>query len=141
MPPPDPELKRAFRFNHQLHLGFGNMAPMLANAVDKGTYLAPPGDVRRFLNSENSCAACHRGVSEVDLATQMHLPRMADCLVCHSGIDLPYSCAKCHTEDAVLRPASHTSSFGDSHSSREAVPDKSSCRVCHGVRFTCMGCH
>jgi hypothetical protein len=139
--PPLPELRRTFRFNHQLHLGFGNIAPVLANAVDKGTYLAAPGDMSRFLKSANACAACHRGVEEVDLATHAQLPRMADCLVCHSGIDLPFSCAKCHTPDAVLRPASHTASFSDNHSSREALPDKSGCRVCHGVRFTCMGCH
>ena len=132
---------RSFRFNHKLHLSLGNVAPVLASAVDSGRYLSPPGDLRRFLNTDNSCLACHRGVTETDLATEAHLPRMADCLVCHTRIDPPFSCAYCHTPETVLKPASHTSGFTDSHSSRLAVPDKSSCKVCHGVKFTCMGCH
>ena len=66
---------------------------------------------------------------------------MADCLVCHTQIDPPFTCGKCHTAEAVLRPASHTPRFADVHSNRREVPDKSGCKVCHGVKFTCMGCH
>ena len=132
---------RNFRFNHKLHLGLGNVAAVLAQAIDRGAYLGSPGDLRRFLNTDNACAACHRGMAEADLATEAHLPRMADCLVCHTRIDPPFSCAFCHTPEAVLKPASHTSGFTDAHSSRVTVPDKSSCKVCHGVKFTCMGCH
>jgi hypothetical protein len=139
--PTVPAVRRTYRFNHELHVGFGNMAPVLAAAVDKGKYLGRPGDMRRFLNTDDPCIACHRGVAEVDLATSDQLPHMADCLVCHSRIELPFSCGFCHTADAVLRPASHTAGFSDAHSSREAVPDKSACKVCHGLRFTCMGCH
>ncbi len=133
--------RRSFRFNHKLHLGFGNIAPALARAVDGGRYLGLPGDMRRHLNSDNPCLACHRGVAETDLATSQHLPRMADCLVCHSKVDPPFSCTYCHTEDARLKPASHTSGFVDLHSNHRAVPDKTACKVCHGVKFTCMGCH
>lgn len=133
--------QRSFRFNHKLHLIFGNAAPVLARAIDSGSYLSPPGNIRRFLNTENPCVPCHRGVSETDLAAKENLPRMADCLVCHIKIDPPFSCAYCHTPEATLKPASHTARFGDLHSSRQAVPDKTTCKVCHGVKFTCMGCH
>jgi len=133
--------ERSFRFNHKLHLSLGNVAPVLAGAIDGGRYLSPPGDMRRFLDTDNACLACHRGVAETDLATAANLPRMADCLVCHTRIDPPFSCTYCHTPKTELKPASHTQGFTDAHSSRLAVPDKSSCKVCHGVKFTCMGCH
>jgi hypothetical protein len=132
---------RNIRFNHQLHLSFGNLAPALAKAIDTGRYLSEPGDMRRHLNTENACLACHRGIMETDLATRAHLPRMADCLVCHTRIDPPFSCGYCHIPEFELKPASHTATFADAHSSRKAVPDKTSCKVCHGVKFTCMGCH
>jgi len=114
---------------------------VLASAVESGRYLSPPGDMRRHLNSENACLACHRAITETDLGTDEHLPRMADCLVCHSKIDPPFSCGYCHTRDQQLKPADHTSNFADRHSSRKDVADKTSCKVCHGVKFTCMGCH
>ncbi len=138
---PRPPARRTFHFNHQLHLSFGNVAPALASAIDSGRYLSPSGDIRRYLNTENLCEACHRRVAETDLTTSAHLPRMADCLVCHSKIDPPFSCGYCHTREQELKPANHTPSFADTHSSRKAVPDKTSCKVCHGVKFTCMGCH
>lgn len=132
---------RTYRFNHRLHVGLGNIAPVLESALATGRYLGDPGEMGRFLKSDNGCLACHRGVLETDFATEGHLPRMADCLVCHTRIDPPFSCEYCHTPEAVLKPASHTLSFADAHSNRKAVPDKSTCKVCHGVKFTCMGCH
>lgn len=132
---------RDFRFNHRVHLDLGNVAPALAGAIDAGRYLSPPGDIRRHLNTSNACMACHRGLVETDFATKANLPRMADCLVCHTKIDPPSSCGYCHTKEARLKPASHTPEFHDLHSSRQAVPDKTTCKVCHGVKFTCMGCH
>lgn len=134
-------LHRDFKFNHQLHLGLGNMAPALAAAIDSGRYLSAPGDMRRHLSTGNACLACHRGLNETDFATKENLPKMADCLVCHGKIDPPFSCGYCHTSEARLKPASHTHAFHDLHSNRQAVPDKTTCKVCHGVKFTCMGCH
>jgi hypothetical protein len=117
------------------------VGPALAAAIDAGRYLGPAGDLKGRLGTGNACLACHRGVPDTDLATAVHLPRMTDCLVCHTSIDPPFSCGKCHTADAVLKPASHTGNWADIHSSRTRVPDKSGCKPCHGVRFTCMGCH
>lgn len=136
-----PSATRSYRFSHAAHMALGNAAPILASAIDGGRYLSPPGDARRHLDSAGPCEACHRGVREADLATRAHLPRMADCLVCHPRIDPPFSCTYCHAPEAELKPSSHTARFTEMHSSREAMPDKSSCRVCHGLRFTCMGCH
>lgn len=119
----------------------GNIAPVLAAAIDSGKYLSPPGGIRRDLNTANACVPCHRGLERAGWASKVNLPQMADCLVCHSQIEPPYSCEKCHLETASLKPASHTPDYVDVHSSKKAQLDKQSCRICHGVNFRCMGCH
>lgn len=131
--------ERSFRFDHERHLALGNLAPLLASAIDHGRYLGEGAPVRPLLEGTDACGACHRGVSQADQVTPAHLPRMADCLVCHTRIDPPGSCAFCHPAEAVLRPPSHTPGFADRHSSRAVA--KTDCKPCHGTRFTCMGCH
>ena len=136
---PEPPPVRNVRFNHKLHLGLGNLSPILAAAIDGGAYLGDGAAVRPELQGADRCGACHRGIAPADRVTSANGPRMADCLVCHSRIAPPVSCAFCHTSDAVLKPASHTSQFTDRHSRREVA--KTDCTVCHGRKFTCMGCH
>jgi hypothetical protein len=138
---------RTLKFSHQQHLALGNVAPALAAAIDSGTYLSPKRPARNQLETENACMACHRGLAESDATgpanhRQMaNHPQMADCLVCHSTIDPPFSCELCHTAEAKIKPVSHTSNFIDLHSNRNAKLDKPSCKICHGVGFRCMGCH
>jgi hypothetical protein len=132
---------RTLKFSHQQHLTLGNVAPALAAAIDGGTYLSPTRPDRNDLNTENACMACHRGLAESDATGPVNHPQMADCLVCHTTIDPPFSCELCHTSEARIKPVSHTSNFIDLHSSRNAKLDKPSCKVCHGVGFRCMGCH
>jgi hypothetical protein len=134
-----PRRAQIAKFSHAQHLKLGNIAPMLAKAIDSGQYLSAPGDARRFLNGTNQCAACHRGLEEADEVGDTHFPAMADCLVCHNKIELPFTCVTCHGEKAKLRPASHTADFEDRHSSAKMV--KVGCAVCHGRQFTCRGCH
>jgi hypothetical protein len=129
------------RFSHQKHLELGNIASVMAATIDQKTYLSPPGDIRRHLNSENLCVACHRGLEESDAVSRSVFPQMADCLVCHSKIEPPFSCEFCHPPGPELKPASHTPNYLDLHSSEKAMLDKQSCAVCHGRRFTCRGCH
>jgi len=137
-PPGKPALKA---FSHKTHLKLGNIAPVIANAIDRGAYLSPPGDLRRFLNTSNPCEACHRGLAESNRISQTNLPQMADCLVCHNKIDPPDSCAFCHNPGPQLRPANHTRDFLDTHTSKNSGLDKQTCAVCHGRKFTCLGCH
>jgi len=133
---------RLARFNHRLHLQMGNVAPMIAAAIDKGAYLSsPPPDLRAQLNTQNACEACHRGLETSDKPDHAALPQMADCLVCHNQIDPPYSCEFCHEKDSQLKPASHTPDFLDTHNSGKVKFDKTTCAVCHGRRFHCLGCH
>ncbi|MEJ7605218.1 MAG: cytochrome c3 family protein, partial [Bryobacteraceae bacterium] len=87
-----PRTTNLSRFNHELHLKFGNIASLLARAIDTKAYLSDPGDLRRFLNSKNPCIACHRGLEESETVTRAAHPQMADCLVCHSKVDPPFSC-------------------------------------------------
>ncbi len=129
------------KFSHEQHLKLGNLAPVIAAAIDAGTYLSPPGSLRRQLDTKNPCVACHHGIEQSEQSSNANFPRMADCLVCHNKIDLPFSCTLCHAEGAQLKPANHTADFLDFHSSGKANLDKQSCAVCHGRRFTCLGCH
>ena len=138
---PAPPVTLVAKFSHALHLRMGNVAPIIAGMIDKGNYLQPPGDIRRHLNTKNACGACHRGLEESDRVMRAALPQMADCLVCHTRIDNPFSCEDCHASTAPLKPASHTSQFLDTHSSGKLHLDKSTCAVCHGREFRCMGCH
>jgi hypothetical protein len=129
------------KFNHQLHLKLGNIAPVIAAAIDKGDYLSAPGGIRAQLNTKNQCEACHRGMEQSNAVSKANFPQMADCLVCHNQIELPFSCEKCHIPGPQLKPASHVAGFFDSHSSPNAKLDKQSCMVCHGRKFHCQGCH
>ena len=138
---PAPPATRLTKFSHALHLKMGNVAPFIAAAIDHKNYLQQPGDIRRHLNTGNACQACHRGLEESDQVTRAALPQMADCLVCHTQIESPFSCEDCHAKDASLKPASHDQRFLDQHSSGKLVLDKSTCAVCHGRAFRCMGCH
>jgi hypothetical protein len=134
-----PSLKE---FSHAKHLKLGNVAPVIAGAIDKGTYLGRNGaKIRSLLNSSNPCVACHRGLDESEAVSQANMPQMADCLVCHNQIDLPDSCAFCHPKGAQLKPASHVPGFLDTHSNKNSGLDLQSCAVCHGRKFTCLGCH
>jgi hypothetical protein len=140
---PAPPASAVRKFSHKQHLQFGNVAPLLAAAIDKKTYLSDPGDLRRHLNTGNACAGCHRGMDESDhvSAATANMPRMADCLVCHNRIDPPFSCETCHAPGPQLKPSSHTRDFTDVHTSPRSGLDKTTCAVCHGRRFTCQGCH
>lgn len=130
------------KFNHQLHLKLGNVAPVIAAAIDKGVYLDKGGQaIRPFLNTANPCEACHRGLEQSDSVSLAAFPRMADCLVCHNKIDPPDSCVKCHVPGPHLKPANHAPDFLDTHTRAKSGLDKSGCAVCHGRKFTCLGCH
>ena len=43
------------RFSHQQHVAMGNLAPIIAAAIDQGKYLSPPGDARKHLNTASAC--------------------------------------------------------------------------------------
>jgi len=136
-----PVVTRLARFDHQLHLKLGNLAPLIAVAIDKKTYLTPSDpELRAQLNTQNPCKACHRGLEVSDRPDRSGLPQMADCLVCHNQIDPPYSCEFCHAKEAKLKPASHTPDFLDTHTAGKLGFDKTTCAVCHGLRFRCLGC-
>ncbi len=129
-------------FSHKKHLKLGNIAPVIASAIDKATYLGQDGaKIRPYLNGSNPCMACHRGLEDSDKVSQANMPQMADCLVCHNEIDPPDSCTFCHAAGAQLKPANHTADFLTRHNQKNSGLDLQSCAVCHGRKFTCLGCH
>ena len=131
------------KFDHQLHLKLGPLAPVILASVRSGSYLSSPAaGLEEQLSRAGQCTACHRGLetsSMIDKAADF--PMMADCLVCHAKVDPPFSCEKCHEPGPHLKPASHTRQFLDEHSRRGVLKEKQSCAVCHGRKFTCLGCH
>src|SRR6266849_5720572 len=102
-------------FSHKKHLALGNIAPVIARAIDNGTYLSPPGNLRSLLKTNNVCEACHRGLAQSDEVSRVNMPKMADCLVCHGPPEPPFNCSFCHPASAKLKPATHTKDFLDSH--------------------------
>jgi hypothetical protein len=121
---PPPPKTRVAHFSHAGHLKLGNVAGLIAAAIDAKTYLSPPGEIRRQLDSANACEACHRGLRESDKVSAANMPQMADCLVCHNRIDIPVSCEKCHERGAALKPANHTPEFLDTHTTGKLGLDK-----------------
>jgi predicted CXXCH cytochrome family protein len=147
VPFPSPPSTNLTKFSHALHLKMGDVAPFLSAAIDHKTYLRTPGDrtdwIRPRLGTKNPCMACHRGLAESDRVTPAAMPQMADCLVCHTQIEAPFSCWDCHSQTADLQPASHHQipHFMDAHSSGKLNLDETTCALCHGPNFRCMGCH
>jgi hypothetical protein len=134
-----PATTRLAKFDHAFHAKFANIAPVIAAAIKANTYLGDAGKRAAHLNTTNACASCHRGIeSSTSVTARNHHPEMADCLVCHNKIDPPFSCETCHGNDKTLKPASHTAAYLDSHTRKS---EKIGCAICHGKRFTCLGCH
>ena len=136
-----PRATPVIHFSHAQHVKLPNIATAIAAAIDQKTYLGPTGDIRAHLNSSNACLGCHRGIDTSVKVSDVNMPQMADCLVCHNQIDPPFSCAQCHDAKWTgLTPANHhAADFHDQHSSKAIV--KQGCTQCHGQKFTCMGCH
>jgi cytochrome c7-like protein len=131
-------------FNHRLHAAIPKMNLVILAAIRSGSYLAVPHEqLEEQLESAGSCTTCHRGMAESEEVSMAAFPHMADCLVCHSDIEVPFSCEKCHDADPVaLKPADiHTPDFLEAHSRPGALKDRTSCALCHGREFTCLGCH
>lgn len=148
MPIGEPRRLTVTKFNHQRHLGFGSVGPVIAAAIKAKTYHnstsgAPPDPaLEGRLASAGTCTACHRGMELSERVDGANFPVMQDCLVCHPSIDNPFSCEKCHDAGPHLKPASHSApAFMDQHSTGRAGLNKLTCVVCHGKGFRCMGCH
>ena len=136
----EPRRAQVAKFNHSLHVKLGAAVPAaIAKAIDAKEYLGKPGEARRFLDTRDACAGCHRGLAEAAKVTAVNFPAMADCLTCHTRIEPPYSCEKCHVNVKALTPATHTQEWVDKHTN--PAISKADCASCHGRRFTCQGCH
>jgi hypothetical protein len=130
-------VKPPLKFSHAVHAKLGDVSPILKAARKSGAHLRPEGAEPGI-----GCQACHAGVTEDQ--PKRGLAMMGDCLVCHPKTDPPFSCAFCHSGDKeLLKPASHSPDFLDKHTAGLAKLNlsKPDCAVCHGRKFTCLGCH
>ncbi len=135
-----PAKRQVDKFNHQLHVKFGSIVPLVRAAIAGKKYL----DTRTpaHLDTTNSCAGCHHGIElSDDVLSASVFPLMADCLVCHNKMDPPFSCEKCHNNVPALKPADHSPDFLDKHNRMKDTLIKTGCANCHGRQFTCLGCH
>jgi len=133
---PAPKRQRT-KFDHAFHARLGDVSAILKAARDRGTHPRPDGPP-----PGKGCEACHSGVATG--VAKPALAMMGDCLVCHPKADPPFSCSYCHVEDGrSLKPSHHTTDFLDKHSAglSKLRLEKTECAVCHGRKFTCLGCH
>ncbi|RPJ82547.1 MAG: hypothetical protein EHM18_15540 [Acidobacteria bacterium] len=136
---------RPLLFSHKQHLGISDLVPQIVKALESGSY--PEGDpaaIRRQIDSEEVCTACHRGLQETDLGRREHYPLMSDCLACHKPKgNAMAECRTCHVPDFDLLPADHrVTTFFDQHSAEDQGKNLNRCRQCHTPRFNpCSQCH
>jgi len=138
--PPRPVL-----FSHQQHLGIPDLTSRIITALESGTY--PEGDptaIRKQIESDETCTACHRGLRQAHLGRREHYPLMSDCLVCHKPkANAMTECRSCHIPEFDLLPVDHkVQEFFDEHSSEGRQHKVERCRQCHTPRFNpCSQCH
>lgn len=109
----------------------------------------------------SACEDCHGDMSKVRLATSLQLPREADCLGCHDGVQATQRCGACHPTTAggivatrarddralpALVPrgqsawgAEHDLAFVEDHAGI-AKANPRLCEACHDETF-CTDCH
>jgi hypothetical protein len=130
------------KFSHAQHAQLGDVGPLLKAARKAGTHLWSGAGHPESPEPRSGCQACHGGMATGQ--PKGRLAMMADCLVCHTKIDPPFSCSFCHTgPEAAWKPISHSADFLDKHTAGLAKLNlaKAECAVCHGRKFTCLGCH
>jgi hypothetical protein len=112
---------------------------------------------------EATCAKCHGRMSVLESLDEVEPFRMADCLVCHRGLERELAeqsvsldrCKTCHVgtrpfsspsfASTIDKPVSHTVLFRRSHE-LEASRDRGTCQACHrplagGDGQSCNRCH
>lgn len=85
------------------------------------------------------CAACHTGLDEPLAPEQAgHLPRMAECMQCHTARNAANECRTCHAPGEDLQPADHKLDWLTLHGAAAATED--ACTQCHQTD-ACLKCH
>lgn len=110
-----------------------------------------------------TCGRCHEGAASADRLEVIEPQRMADCMVCHRGLQKELAgeavsldrCRTCHVAkrpelvpafgSVVDKPLSHTATFRLRHA-RQAEADDAVCTACHrelagGKGDRCDRCH
>ncbi|GAB4281201.1 MAG: hypothetical protein Kow0029_26220 [Candidatus Rifleibacteriota bacterium] len=84
------------------------------------------------------CSECHNAITNWEnLDGNMIKSRMEDCLVCHTGAEVPKNCVMCH--DPTPRPADHLRNYEKKHGVAYRA-DPQHCRMCH-EESSCLECH
>jgi hypothetical protein len=94
---------------------------------------------RHLSKGKLKCADCHANLDSVLLAGQTaHVPRMADCLSCHTRQHVKAECRTCHLPTDDLTPADHKLDWVHAHGA--VANSDESCNLCHGADH-CLRCH
>jgi len=101
-------------------------------------------------NAGISCETCHTGIDQKTSISQLNIPSMWDCTMCHesrrtSSAFRISNCSVCHTQIAAgrkprnhtltERPSDHTAAFRVRHADAARSPD-SKCAFCHEFAST-----
>ena len=139
---PAPPKTLLAHFSHEKHLQLGNVAPIIAKAIDSGQYLSPAGDIRGHLNGTQRVPRVPPRHRDIGCGEPRRTCRKWPTAWFATTKSSCRSVARsCHGAGAKLRPADHPPEFLESHSRPDAKFDKTTCAVCHGRRFRCLGCH
>jgi hypothetical protein len=93
------------------------------------------------VKQRDKCATCHAGVENVDAARSLPLPGMNACMTCHNNRTAPKTCAVCHPDLSLVRPASHTPQWLTRYGhGAEARSPQADCESCHATS-ECTACH
>lgn len=131
--------ERDYRFSHKFHLGLDSLTAQVVKGMEAEWYTAAHEDTRFFINEENTCSTCHRGMASADGRLASGMPHMDDCLLCHKTDPPEEDCRTCHLPDAELRPATHGINYLAQHQETVSINEER-CYVCHAVDF-CWECH
>lgn len=94
---------------------------------------------RHLTKGKVRCAVCHSDLDAVLPAGQAaHLPRMADCMGCHTREHVKNDCRTCHLPGDELVPADHSLDWTRAHGI--AANTEESCNLCHAADH-CLKCH
>ncbi|OQX96060.1 hypothetical protein B6I21_02180 [candidate division KSB1 bacterium 4572_119] len=83
------------------------------------------------------CSRCHENVQVSENIFDKHLPKMANCLECHTNTGEENFCYTCHSHGEELKPADHNLVWEKDHGLAAA---SAACDDCHTKDY-CLDCH
>lgn len=138
---PDPEVCAAC---HEQVAKNMELAKELAKQWPRHKSLSPDGIFSHQTHKEGgiTCDKCHGDMAKNKKVTFNILPRMADCMNCHSEVGVSTECSTCHREiSRTSPPMDHRQGWRTAHGEAAMEPERGDqCFLCHD-HGKCDSCH